>query len=76
MSESNNPIVLNDHERLEICGIVDFEHKGEKKSRWTKIGTAFRNKDGSFNLLFDYMPVTDATVQIRPFKDRGQDDDE
>lgn len=70
MENNAETVNLNDHNRLAIVGVVNFEHEGEAKSRWTTIGTAFQNKDGSFNLRFEYMPVTGATVQIRPFKKR------
>ncbi len=72
MNTNAQSITLNDHDRLAIVGVVNFEHEGEAKSRWTTIGTAFQNKDGSFNLRFEYMPVTGATVQIRPFSKRDQ----
>ncbi len=36
---------------MEILGVVT---RGEgKKSYWTRIGTAFRNRDGSLNLKLD-----------------------
>ena len=72
MNTNAESIALNDHDRLAIVGVVNFEHQGETKSRWTTIGTAFQNKDDSFNLRFEYMPVTGATVQIRPFSRRDQ----
>ena len=72
MNENTEQIVLNDHERVTIVGAVNFNHQGEAKTRWTTIGTAFQNKDGSFNLRFEYMPVTGATVQLRPFKKRDR----
>lgn len=71
MNQSTETIALNEHDRLAIVGVVNFEHEGEAKSRWTTIGTAFQNKDGSFNLRFEYMPVIGATVQIRPFAKRS-----
>ncbi len=70
MTTNAESVTLNDHNRLAIVGVVNFEHEGEARSRWTTIGTAFQNKDGSFNLRFEYMPVTGATVQIRPFRQR------
>ncbi len=72
MNTNAQSITLNDNDRLAIVGVVNFEHEGEAKSRWTTLGTAFQNKDGSFNLRFEYMPVTGATVQIRPFSKRDQ----
>lgn len=71
MNQNTETIALNDHDRLAIVGVVNFEHEGEAKSRWTTIGTAFQNKDGSFNLRFEYMPVTGAVVQIRPYLNRS-----
>ena len=40
-----------------------------KKTFWTRIGVAFENRDGSWNLLFDYLPakVDGTTVQLRDF---------
>lgn len=49
--------------RKEIFGIVK-RSTGDKKSYWTRIGTAFENKDGSWALCFDYLP-TDPTVGIQ-----------
>ena len=34
------------------------------KSRWTKVGAAFLNKDGSINVLLDAFPK-DGKLQIR-----------
>jgi hypothetical protein len=42
--------------------------RGEgKKGYWTRIGTAFKNRDGSLNLRFDHLPVDLAgtTIQAR-----------
>jgi hypothetical protein len=48
-----------------IFGVVKRE--GMEKGFWTRIGTAFENQDGSWNLRFDYVPTDPfATVQMRP----------
>jgi hypothetical protein len=48
-----------------IFGVVKRE--GMEKGFWTRIGTAFQNQDGSWNLRFDYLPTDPfATVQMRP----------
>ena len=48
-----------------IFGVVQRE--GMEKGFWTRIGTAFQNQDGSWNLRFDYLPTDPtATVQMRP----------
>ena len=50
-----------------IFGVVQRE--GMEKGFWTRIGTAFQNQDGSWNLRFDYLPTDPtATVQMRPVK--------
>ena len=54
-----------------IFGVVKRE--GMEKGFWTRIGTAFQNKDGSWNLRFDYLPTDrTATVQMRPVRS-GED---
>jgi hypothetical protein len=43
-------------------------NRGEgKKGFWTRIGTAFPNRDGSLNFRFDYLPadLADTTIQVR-----------
>ena len=50
-----------------IFGVVKREGMG--KGFWTRIGTAFQNQDGSWNLRFDYLPTDPAmTVQMRPVR--------
>ena len=40
-----------------------------EKSYWTRIGTAFQNGDGSWNLLFDFVPTdVGTTIQLREIK--------
>jgi hypothetical protein len=50
--------------KRELWGTVHRE--GSSKDFWPRIGTAFENKDGSWNMLFDYFPRNpEATVQMR-----------
>ncbi len=50
--------------KRELFGVVRRE--GSEKDFWTRIGTAFENKDRSWNLLFDYIPTSpDTTIQMR-----------
>ena len=44
----------------------------DKKSYWTKIGVAFQNKDGSYNLRFEYLPadLASTTIQLREFREK------
>jgi hypothetical protein len=55
----------------QIVAAVERGEGDEKKSYWTRIGVAFENRDGSWNLRFDYFPSRpDTTVQLREFKDK------
>jgi hypothetical protein len=50
--------------KRELLGAVRRERSDQ--NFWTRIGTAFENKDGSWNLLFDYLPTNpDTTIQMR-----------
>lgn len=54
-----------------LFGVVQRE--GMEKGFWTRIGTAFQNHDGSWNLRFDYLPTNPTvTVQMRPVRS-GED---
>ncbi len=51
--------------------IVAVKTRNEKHY-WTRIGIAYGNKDGSWNLRFDYLPadLNGTTVQLRDFPAR------
>ena len=56
---------MKTQQTMEILGVVN---RGEgKKGYWTRIGTAYRNRDGSYNLRFNYLPadLANTTVQLR-----------
>lgn len=61
--------------RLQVLGITEWEDKGsgEKRSRFTQIGRAFVNRDGSLNIFFDFLPAAGQTVQIRTWEPREED---
>lgn len=44
---------------------------GEIKSFWTKVGSAFENKDGSVTVLLDALP-TNGKLQIRDAETQEQ----
>jgi hypothetical protein len=48
-------------------GAFNIVQKGDK-SFWNRIGSAFRNHDGSYNVYLDALP-RDGKVQIREIKD-------
>jgi hypothetical protein len=57
----------------QLVAAVERGEGEEKKSYWTRIGVAFENRDGSWNLRFDYLPArADITVQLRDFKDKDE----
>ena len=60
----------------ELLGVKKIN---ERKSMWTKIGVAFPNSDGSWNLRFDYFPTDrEMTIQLRDprsGKDESEADD-
>jgi hypothetical protein len=58
---------MNDRKMMQIVGAVERTVGENKKTWWTKIGVAFPNKDGSWNLRFDYLParLAETTIQLR-----------
>ncbi|HEV3189334.1 MAG TPA: hypothetical protein VGY54_02495 [Polyangiaceae bacterium] len=60
---------MNTSKKMQLVGVVQRTVGGEKKNYWTKIGVAFENKDGSWNLRFDYLPTgtSETTIQMREF---------
>jgi hypothetical protein len=61
---------MNEKKMMQIVGAIERAGREEKKAWWTRIGTAFQNTDGSWNLLFDYLParLADTTIQLREIK--------
>ena len=57
----------------QLVAVLERGEGDDKKSYWTRIGVAFENRDGSWNLRFDYLPVRpDTTIQLREFKERDE----
>ena len=54
----------------QLVAAIERGEGDEKKTFWTRIGVAFENRDGSYNLRFDFIPARlDATtVQLRDFE--------
>jgi len=52
---------MNEHIPKDAFTIVEGK---DGKSRWTKVGAAFVNKDGSMNVILDALPC-DGKLQIR-----------
>jgi hypothetical protein len=58
---------MNDKPMMRIVGAVERTVDGTKKTWWTSLGLAFRNRDGSLTLKFDYVPARmgETTIQLR-----------
>ena len=58
-------------QNMKLVAVQNYKtREGEKKNRWTPIGIAYANKDGSYNLRFDFLPARmdeNTTIQMRPF---------
>jgi hypothetical protein len=64
---------MADVPRRELFAVI--EREGLKKGIWARIGSAFQNKDGSWNLKFDLLPAQPGTtIQMR--EPREQDEEE
>ena len=47
----------------------------QSDSYWTRIGTAYKNRDGSLNLRFNYLPADLASTTIQVREPRAKADD-
>jgi hypothetical protein len=56
--------------RLVVLAVTDGKGP-EGKTRWTRIGRAFDNRDGSITLLLNALPLGTDRLQIR--EDREED---
>ena len=58
---------MNDKKMMQLVAAIERTVGDEKKTWWNKIGVAFQNKDGSWNLRFDYLPARmgETTIQLR-----------
>ncbi len=57
---------------MQLVAVVERGDGDDKKGYWTRIGVAFENRDGSWNLRFDYLPARmgETTIQMRAFNER------
>lgn len=67
--------MLNDKKKMkQLVAAIERGEGEEKRTYWTRIGVAFENRDGSWNLRFDFLPAQpdETTIQLRDFevKDR------
>ena len=62
-------------EMKQLVAAITRGEGDDKKTFWTKIGVAFQNKDGSYNLRFEYLPtdLANTTIQFRDFKEKEKE---
>ena len=61
--------------------ITEYTRDGETKAQWLRIGAAFQNRDGSFNLLLRALPLPDpktglTRLHMRPPKTDAPDEED
>jgi hypothetical protein len=63
---------------MQLLAVVERGEGDNKKSFWNRIGVAFENRDGSWNLRFDLLParMSETTIQMRPFDPKRENDEE
>jgi hypothetical protein len=70
--------MTNSKNMKQLVAAVERGEGEAKKTFWSRIGVAFENRDGSWNLLFDFLPsrVAETTIQLRDFSSRDQGKEE
>ena len=68
----------SNHRRFDVFTIREYEYQKQIKSQWSKLGVAFENSDGSWNLRLHALPLPDpktglAHLHMRPPRPREQD---
>jgi hypothetical protein len=65
----------NGKKMKQLVAAVERGEGDEKKTFWTRIGVAFENRDGSYNLRFDFVPtrMETTTIQLRDFDAKEKD---
>lgn len=61
----NGAQASNGKTRRVVYAIID---RGEGKTFWVRVGTAFENRDGSENVYLDALPIG-GRLQIREYQD-------
>ena len=66
---------MESNKMMQIVAVVERGEGEEKKNWWTRIGVAFQNRDGSWNLRFDYVParMAETTIQLRDLESKDDD---
>jgi len=68
--------MANDTKNMkQLVAAIERGEGDGKKTYWTRIGVAFENRDGSWNLRFDFIPARpgETTVQLRDFDTKDKE---
>ena len=70
--------MANGKNMKQLVAAIERGEGDDKKTFWTRVGVAFENRDGSWNLRFDFLPArpADTTIQLRDFskdQEKGQE---
>ena len=62
--------MTNGKKMKQLVAAIERGEGEARKTYWNRIGVAFENRDGSWNLLFDYLPASASVVSPRTFLHR------
>ncbi len=57
--------------RLDALTVTEYESKGEKKARWTRIGVAFERDKGGWDIRLEALPINGRIMLMEPRSDRN-----
>lgn len=60
--------------RMDVITGVDYERNGEKKTRWSRIGVAFANDKGGWDVNLDALPCNGRLKLVEPKPRDSQSD--
>jgi hypothetical protein len=57
-----------------LVAAIQLGDGDNKRIRWSNIGVAFQNQDGSWNLKFNLLPTSpNTTIQLRDFDPKTEE---
>ena len=66
--------MTNGKKMKQLVAAIERGEGEARKTYWNRIGVAFENRDGSWNLVFDYLParIDATTIQLRDVEAKDQ----
>ena len=75
MAKSKTPAASSESERFDVLGASTYTSNGEEHTEWYRVGRAFPNAKGGFNIRLRAVPVaTDGEVFLMIAKREPKDD--